>query len=114
MEKYHVSWEEIREKIEVLKEVLVHSDEKVYGIPGNGSAVSELMDNAVETPEKATILIGLVHQTGKTHDKWRGMFPEKEIVFLYNTQYEFHDTDFIFPWDKTTKKKQINEEISQN
>tara|TARA_R110000772_G_scaffold181163_2_gene292501 strand:- start:1575 stop:1901 length:327 start_codon:yes stop_codon:yes gene_type:complete len=98
--EYIVSWEEIKEKIEVMKEVLVNSNEKVFGIPLNGAEISELMDNAVETPEKATVLIGLVHETGETYNKWRGMYPEKEIVFLYNTQFEHQDCTLVFPWDK--------------
>tara|TARA_R110000751_G_scaffold90246_3_gene177273 strand:- start:5607 stop:5933 length:327 start_codon:yes stop_codon:yes gene_type:complete len=99
--EYIVTWAEIYEKIEVMKEVLVNSEEKVFGITGNGNAISELMDNAVETPEKATVLIGLVHNSGETYKKWRGMYPEKEIVFLYNTQFEHQDCTLVFPWDKS-------------
>tara|TARA_R110002074_G_scaffold110087_2_gene237096 strand:- start:7024 stop:7350 length:327 start_codon:yes stop_codon:yes gene_type:complete len=99
--EYIVTWEEINEKIEVMQEILVNSNEKVFGIPHNGAAISELMDNAVEKPENATVLIGLIHNTGETYNKWRGMYPEKEIVFLYNTQFEHQDTTLVFPWDKS-------------
>ena len=57
MKKYKISWEEIYEKVKVLKSNLENKNDKIYGIPRGGQIVAGLTGLAVDTPEEANIIV---------------------------------------------------------
>ena len=105
MKKYKISWEEIYEKVKVLKSNLENKNDKIYGIPRGGQIVAGLTGLAVDTPEEANIIVDDLYDSGTTYNKWYEKYPEKEFVFLYNKQFEHQNTWLEFPWEESGEKE---------
>ena len=94
-----ITWEEIYLKINTLKDSLCNKQDTIYGVPGSGQVVSGLTGLAVDSPEKANIIVDCIYDE-KTYKRWNEKYPEKEYCFLFNTQFEYQEEYLIFPWQE--------------
>ncbi len=111
MKKHKISWKEIYDKVETLKNALAKED-KIYGIPRGGQIVAGLTGYAVDTPEEANIIVDDLIDSGETYKKWNEKYPEKEFCFLYNKKYEYQNTWIEFPWEETGEKE-VEENVTR-
>jgi len=111
MKKVKISWSEIYDKVNTVKESLTKKD-KIYGIPRGGQIVAGLTGMAVDTPEEANIIIDDLYDSGTTYKKWLKKYPDKEYCFLYNKQYEYQNTWIEFPWENEGEKE-VEENVTR-
>ena len=111
MKKVKISWSEIYDKVNTVKESLTKKD-KIYGIPRGGQIVAGLTGMAVDTPEEANIIIDDLYDSGTTYKKWLKKYPDKEYCFLYNKKYEYQNTWIEFPWENEGEKE-VEENVTR-
>ena len=89
---------QIYSKIKTIKHSLNNDNNLLFGISEEGKIIAGMTGMAAETPDKATILIDILYNTGKNYKKWVELYPDKEFVFLYNKKFEHKNEILKFPW----------------
>lgn len=93
-----VKWDEIIKRIENIKKEI--GNKKTWGIPRGGQYISAML-NPVDTVEECDIIVDDLIDSGDTIKRFKELYPDKEIIVLYDKtkEPEIKDKWIIFPWE---------------
>lgn len=109
-----ISWEEIYSKIDNILNQLENKKYKVWGIPRGGQIVAGMLgfcNDKIEVvhplfPYKADIIVDDLYDSGTTYKKWKKLYPEKDIYFLFDKrEKEYKGKWLVFPWEESGDKE---------
>jgi len=92
MKKYLMDWKEVYERLNKIP------NRTCYGIPRGGAIVAGLTGNAVDSPEKAEILVDDIIDSGKTAEVFSKKY--NKPVYVLITKEETSDW-IVFPWEES-------------
>ena len=98
-EKYHMTWDEVMEGLELIDE----PGKAIYGVPRGGMIASAFLKHAssVTSPEQADVILDDIIDTGRTRDRFVKAYPNKPFVALVDKTGEDKDMVWvIFPWEQ--------------
>ena len=101
MEKKYITWEMIRDRMQIFVLSKYKRTVKAYGVPRGGVALASML-YPVDTPEEAEIIIDDLIDSGATRDAWQKRFPDKEFIALCDKQTEpaLAGKWLVFPWEE--------------
>ena len=100
MIKKILTWQDVFKLLEPIKKEL-KTDDIIYGIPKGGMIVANFLDcKKTHDPEKCTIILDDIVDSGKTREKHRQKYPFKTFKTLIDKQKEKEYSGYIvFPWE---------------
>lgn len=100
MIKKYITWDQFFVLLKDIKDQILDTD-IVYGIPKGGMIVSNFLD-CIKThdPNKATIILDDIVDSGRTKDKHIKDYPNAKFITLIDKQTEENYSGYIvFPWE---------------
>ena len=100
MNKKYITWQEIFDRITSLN----LQEEIVYGVPKGGMVLMAFMKEQAFThlPEKATVIIDDLIDSGRTREHYKKKFPNTKFIGLFDklTEPGIQNIWLVFPWEK--------------
>ncbi len=95
-----ISWQDIKERSEIMIRAVYGKSVKVYGVPRGGQSIAALF-NPVDHPGNAEIIVDDLIDSGATEQRFYNEFPGTPFVALFNkqTEPEFSGKWLVFPWE---------------
>ncbi len=108
MQKTYLDWSEIFEKLHALP---INKEDIVFGIPKNGMLLAGFLPHIIgcrvtHKASEATVIFDDLIDSGRTKQKYRDLFPDKDFVAAYDKQKEKGLGWIVFPWENEKADKE--------
>jgi len=102
----YITFEEIYKRIKNLD-----LSKNYYGVPRGGAIIAGMTGKAVETIEEADIIIDDLIDSGKTKEKYKSLYPNKEFIGLFDKSKEYKNEWLVFPYEINDTQKDLEDNV---
>ena len=95
--KTYISWQEVFQRADSLKNRLTAKNLKYYGVPRGGQIVAGILGSAVDKVEDCDIIVDDLIDSGATLERYKKY--NKPFEALIDKRIEYNNEWLVFPWE---------------